>query len=93
MRDEDYNIKADEDYTGAISSNDCTGLIPSGTAGEKELQKYQDLYPFGAPTMNADNNLFAQESSVQEDNCPTGTGRSYADPSQAGGTRQDERRN
>lgn len=30
MKDEDYNIPEDQDYTSAVSAYDCTGLIPAG---------------------------------------------------------------
>ena len=47
MKDKDYNITEDQDYISAVSSTDCTGLIPSGTVNEKELDAYRELYPFG----------------------------------------------
>ena len=34
MKDKDYNITEDQDYISAVSSTDCTGLIPSGTVNE-----------------------------------------------------------
>lgn len=35
------------DYlTGAASSQDCTGLIPSAPLNEAELDSYEELYPF-----------------------------------------------
>ena len=37
---------ADYDYLKASSSQDCTGLIPSGIVYEEELENYEDLYPF-----------------------------------------------
>lgn len=49
MKDEDYNIREDTDYTSTVSATDCTGLIPSGTVKEEELDAYRELYPFGAP--------------------------------------------
>ncbi len=49
MKDEDYNIREDTDYTSTVSATDCTGLIPSGTVKEEELAAYRELYPFGAP--------------------------------------------
>ncbi|MDO4262045.1 MAG: hypothetical protein Q4C82_08200 [Eubacteriales bacterium] len=36
----------DYDYLKAVSAQDCTGLIPAGLAGEKELESYEELYPF-----------------------------------------------
>ena len=53
MKDEDYNIPEDQDYTSAVSAYDCTGLIPAGTVHEKELEAYKELYPFGAPDMSS----------------------------------------
>ena len=52
MKDEDYNIPEDQDYTGAASAYDCTGLIPSGTGKPEELAAYKELYPFGQPEMS-----------------------------------------
>lgn len=52
MKDEDYNIPEDQDYTSAASAYDCTGLIPAGTVHEKTLEAYHELYPFGAPEMS-----------------------------------------
>ncbi len=49
MKDEDYNIREDTDYTSTVSATDCTGLIPSGTVKEEELAAYRELYPFGVP--------------------------------------------
>ena len=35
------------DYlSGAASSQDCTGLIPSAPLSEAELDSYEELYPF-----------------------------------------------
>lgn len=35
------------DYlSGAASSQDCTGLIPSAPLNEAELDSYEELYPF-----------------------------------------------
>lgn len=35
------------DYlTGAASSQDCTGLIPSAPLNDAELDSYEELYPF-----------------------------------------------
>ena len=53
MKDEDYSIPEDQDYTSAVSAYDCTGLIPAGTVHEKELEAYKELYPFGAPDMSS----------------------------------------
>lgn len=38
------------DYlSGAASSQDCTGLIPSAPLSEAELDSYEELYPFLPP--------------------------------------------
>lgn len=34
------------DYLNSASSQDCTGLIPSGLVDEAELENYEDIYPF-----------------------------------------------
>ncbi len=39
-----------ENYTGASSSSDCTGLIPSGgNRSPEEFDNYKDIYPFAIP--------------------------------------------
>ena len=52
MKDEDYNIPEDQDYTSAASAFDCTGLVPSGTGKPEELAAYKELYPFGQPVLS-----------------------------------------
>lgn len=52
MKDEDYNIPEDQDYTAAASAYDCTGLVPSGTGKPEELAAYRELYPFGQPELS-----------------------------------------
>ena len=52
MKDEDYNIPEDQDYTSAASAYDCTGLVPSGTGKPEELAAYKELYPFGQPELS-----------------------------------------
>lgn len=38
------------DYlANAVSSMDCTGLIPSGPVSEEDLESYQELYRFETP--------------------------------------------
>lgn len=49
MKKDKYNIDKDEDYLKAISSNDCTGLIPSAPCSKEEYENYKDLYKF-SPT-------------------------------------------
>lgn len=40
------------DYLGpAASSMDCTGLIPSGTISQADLESYEALYPYCPPQM------------------------------------------
>lgn len=39
-----------ENFTGASSSGDCTGLIPSGgDRSADEFDNYKDIYPFAVP--------------------------------------------
>ena len=52
MKDEDYNIPEDQDYTSAASAYDCTGLVPSSTGKPEELAAYKQLYPFGQPELS-----------------------------------------
>ena len=33
-------------YVKPSSAQDCTGLIPAGPVTEKELEEYEELYPF-----------------------------------------------
>lgn len=35
------------DRLDACSSNDCTGMVPSGPGDTKELEDYQEIYQFG----------------------------------------------
>lgn len=40
------------DYLGSVASSmDCTGLIPSGTISQAELESYEELYPYRPPQM------------------------------------------
>lgn len=45
MKDEDYNIPEDQDYTSAVSAYDCTGLIPAGTVHEKSWRLIRSFIP------------------------------------------------
>lgn len=40
------NLSESFRYTRPCSTQDCTGLIPSGPATEDELEDYEELYPF-----------------------------------------------
>ncbi|MBS6395793.1 MAG: hypothetical protein KH452_01395 [Clostridiales bacterium] len=33
-------------YLKPCSAQDCTGLIPAGPVDERELEDYEELYPF-----------------------------------------------
>lgn len=33
-------------YVKPCSFQDCTGLIPAGPVNEKEMEDYEELYPF-----------------------------------------------
>lgn len=47
-RDEENEIL--ENYTGASSSGDCTGLIPAGgDHSADEFDNYKDICPFAVP--------------------------------------------
>ncbi|MBO5657130.1 MAG: hypothetical protein J6R94_03000 [Agathobacter sp.] len=39
----------DYDYLSASSATDCTGLIPSVTHNQEEVDHYLDLYPYLPP--------------------------------------------
>lgn len=49
MKDEDYNIPEDQDYTSAVSAYDCTGLIPAGTVHEKHWKPTVNYIPSARP--------------------------------------------
>ena len=54
------------DYlSGAASSQDCTGLIPSAPLSEAELDSYEELYPFLVPPASdiKDNNEAPEDTS------------------------------
>ena len=52
------------DYlSGAASSQDCTGLIPSAPLSEAELDSYEELYPFLPPSDIKDNNEAPEDTS------------------------------
>ncbi|MCH5325367.1 MAG: hypothetical protein J1E39_09135 [Eubacterium sp.] len=36
-----------QNFAGGATSDDCTGLIPSGSG--KDLDAYRELYPFAVP--------------------------------------------
>lgn len=37
----------------SASSNDCTGLIPSGLNSRAEREAYKDLYPYEPPKLHS----------------------------------------
>ena len=45
-------IDAYDYLANAVSTTDCTGLIPEGEGGEDELERYQEIYKFGAPPID-----------------------------------------
>lgn len=53
------------DYlSGAASSQDCTGLIPSAPLSEAELDSYEELYPSVPPASDIkDNNETPEDTS------------------------------
>ncbi len=40
------NPTMDDDYLFAASAQDCTGLIPTVTHNEEEMENYEELYPY-----------------------------------------------
>ena len=46
MKKDKYNIPENMDYLSAISSQEFTGLVPSGKGKPKELEDYAELFPF-----------------------------------------------
>ena len=66
MKDEDYNIPEDQDYTSAASAYDCTGLVPSGTGKPEELSVYKQLYPFGQPELSEREQQAMQKKKAEE---------------------------
>lgn len=38
-----------EEYINAVSSTDCTGLIPSNPESEAALESYKEIYNFEVP--------------------------------------------
>ncbi len=44
------------DYLGnAAAAGDCTGLIPEGEIKEEDLERYREIYQFGAPKLEGKN--------------------------------------
>lgn len=49
MKNDDKKSKnptMDDDYLFAASAQDCTGLIPTVTHNEEEMENYEELYPY-----------------------------------------------
>ena len=40
------NPTMDDDYLFSASAQDCTGLIPSVTHDEAEIESYEEIYPY-----------------------------------------------
>lgn len=41
-----------DNYTSSFSTNECTGLIPSGSnQSQNDFENYQDMYPFSNPPL------------------------------------------
>ncbi|WP_099466553.1 hypothetical protein [Konateibacter massiliensis] len=38
-----------DEYINAVSTTDCTGLIPSNPASEEEVESYKEIYNFEVP--------------------------------------------
>lgn len=45
----EINPTMDGDYLSTAACTDCTGLIPSVTSTEDELESYEELYPYLPP--------------------------------------------
>lgn len=45
------NPTMDDNYLFSSSANDCTGLIPSVTHDEYEIENYENLYPYLPPVI------------------------------------------
>lgn len=45
MKDEDYNIPEDQDYTSAVSAYDCTGLILPAPYMKKSWRLIRSFIP------------------------------------------------
>ncbi|MBO5656797.1 MAG: hypothetical protein J6R94_01270 [Agathobacter sp.] len=43
----------DYDYLSSSSATDCTGLIPSVTHNQEEVDNYLELYPYLPPEVKA----------------------------------------
>ena len=54
MKQKSYNNKhfPEYDYLKPASTQDCTGLIPSGPVDEEEMEQYEELYSFLPPTFS-----------------------------------------
>ncbi|MDD3404195.1 MAG: hypothetical protein PHQ72_12740 [Hespellia sp.] len=53
VSEENQQMIDEFDYmANAASATDCTGLIPAGECEEEELDRYQSIYKFGAPTID-----------------------------------------
>lgn len=48
------NPTMNDDYLFTASCQDCTGLIPSVTHDEDEVENYEALYPYLPPTPRND---------------------------------------
>ncbi len=46
------NALPEYDYLKPASTQDCTGLIPAGPVDEKEMDQYEELYPFLPPVFS-----------------------------------------
>ncbi len=51
------------DYLKPASTQDCTGLIPSGLVDESEIEHYEELYPFLPPVFSNKNSSESKEES------------------------------
>ena len=55
------------DYlSGAASSQDCTGLIPSAPLNDAELDSYEELYPFLPPVPSVSAKAFGDDENEDD---------------------------
>ncbi|MBQ9673461.1 MAG: hypothetical protein IJV39_02425 [Ruminococcus sp.] len=47
-RRDKYNVEETMPDLNTISSNDCTGLIPSDPKNDEQLESYEEIYPYNA---------------------------------------------
>lgn len=64
------NPTLDDDYLFSASCQDCTGLIPSVTHDEDEVENYEALYPYLPPVYNVDRPVEIPKDTPQKEETP-----------------------